>query len=156
MDSTLQRLAALEDIRNLKAEYCRLIDAAVNSPGPQVAASLGALFADDIVADYGAHGSVRGRDALVSFLCETVPAQWEWAWHSVLTPQIAIDGDHAAGSWVVYCRGRLRGAQTARVILGRFEDAYRFDGQTWRQTRLKLIDESDQLDVTSAPMVEPA
>lgn len=156
MDSTVRQLSALEDIKNLKAEYCRLIDAAVNSPGRRPRASLEKLFADDIIADYGAHGSLRGRDAVVNFLCEAIPARWAWAWHSVHTPLIAIDGDRATGSWTVYCMGRPRGMTNSRVILGRFEDEYILDGQMWRQSRLRFIDESDQLDITSPRISEPA
>ena len=101
--NALERLLAREEICELKARYCRLLD----TKRWEV---WGQIFTEDVEMDVGddvapEHGSplVRGRDVVVTQTRHFVGTAQTV--HHVHTPEIAFqDDEHASGIWAMYDR----------------------------------------------------
>ena len=129
LEKTVQRLADIEDIKQLKAHYASACDDDYN-PG-----KLAPLFAQDAIWDGSILGYAEGREGIREFFgaaSTLVP----FAVHQVSNPLIEIDGDTATGQWFLW-QPMVFGEQ-ALWLSAVYEDKYvRVDGQ-WLFQHLKL------------------
>ena len=84
-------------LTELKARYCRLLDA-------KDWAGYAALFTADLVLDTTGSGGPRleGREAAVASVRGSIEAATTV--HQVHTPELAVDGDAATGVWAMQDR----------------------------------------------------
>ena len=134
-EEKVERLSAIEDIKQLKARYCQLCDAGYDPDG------IAAMFVEDGVWDGGPEfGCHVGREAIHAFF-SGVSNDIVFAAHLVLNPIITVDGDTANGKWwlIMPCTTELGGGpKEARWLLAEYDDDYvRVDG-TWYYKHLRI------------------
>lgn len=128
LEKTVQRLADIEDIKQLKARYASACDDDYNPD------KLAALFAEDAVWDGSALGYAEGREGIREFF-GAASALVPFAVHQVSNPLIEIDGDTATGQWFLW-QPMVLGEQ-AVWMSAVYEDNYvRVNGQ-WLYQHLK-------------------
>lgn len=135
----LQILLAVEEIRGVKARYCRTLDS-------KDWAGFAALFTDDAVMDVSqdtGNAPITGIPAIlaqVRFAVDDAATS-----HQVHTPEIALAGpDAATGIWamqdrVVWQPGKspIPGAVSITGY-GQYHEAYRREGGAWKIAALRL------------------
>jgi hypothetical protein len=129
---------AIEQIRTLKARYCRFLDT-------KDWHGLTGLFLADAVrhVEQDTHlPPIHGRDALIAQIkAAVVDAATS---HQVHTPEIEIDGDGANGLWamqdrVVWQPGKSPVPGVASITgYGQYHETYRLTPDGWRFASLKL------------------
>jgi hypothetical protein len=143
----LQRLIDIEDIRQLKARFGFLMDSLCQPHEDSMASDFGELFTDDATMDSAAFGHFEGRAEIQSLFSVAVPSQMRAMWHSIQTPMIELNGDHACGRWTmmayVYPLSASSSAPPA-LAFGRYTDEYRRVNGRWRVA--KMFFETSQLD----------
>jgi hypothetical protein len=121
LEKTIQRLADIEDIKQLKARYAAACDDDYNPD------KLAPLFAENAIWDGSILGYAEGREAIYTFFSaskELVP----FAVHQVSNPLIEIDGDTATGQWYLWQPMVFQGA--ALWLSATYADEYvRQDGK---------------------------
>lgn len=129
LEQTVQRLADIEDIKQLKARYAAACDDDYN-PG-----TLAPLFAEDAIWDGGILGYAEGREGIREFFA-AASSLVPFAVHQVSNPLIEIEGDTATGQWFLW-QPMIFGEQ-ALWLSAVYEDKYvRVDGK-WLVQHLKL------------------
>jgi hypothetical protein len=134
------KLGYLHDVvqlQTLKAIYCEAVDDCVNDGGG-AAARLRELFTEDATGDYGT-GVLRGRDALIEFLVNSIKSSSDSAWHAIHSPRIEIDGDTGVGRWTIMVRRKARGSSEFETIIGRYLDEFRRTANGWRIRGVRFI-----------------
>jgi hypothetical protein len=126
-------LVAIESIKRLKAQYCRLLDA-------KDWAAWRDLFSDDFVSDIaGAGGSVfASADDFVAYTRRAIGKPSQLTVHQVHNPEIVIESETTAqGVWALNDVVRMVPAVTLKGY-GHYHESYaKYEG-TWRITSLKL------------------
>ncbi len=129
LQQTIQRLADIEDIKQLKARYALACDDDYNPD------TLAPLFAEDAIWDGSILGYAEGRAGIREFFAASsslVP----FAVHQVSNPLIEIEGDSATGVWYLWQPMVFQGE--ALWLSAIYHDRYsRIDGQ-WLYQHLKL------------------
>lgn len=138
MDS-LHRLLAIEEIRSVKARYCRCLDT-------KDWTGFAALFTADAeldVSDDTGNPPITGIDAIISqvrFAVDHAATS-----HQVHTPEIELDGpDNARGTWamqdrVVWQDGKSPLPTVASITgYGQYHERYRREGGEWKIAALRL------------------
>ncbi len=138
LETTVARLAAIEDLKQLKARYCAYCDDHYNPDG------IAAMFVDDGVWDGGKEfGRHVGRAAIRAFFAG-VSGQILFAAHLVMNPIITVDGDRAHGKWRLIMPCTVRNNENgpeARWLLSAYDDEYvRRDG-AWFYSRLTVANQ---------------
>ncbi len=135
----LNNLLAIEDIRAVKARYCRLLDS-------KDWAGFAALFTEDAVMDVRedtGNPPITGIAAIVAqvrFAVDDAATS-----HQVHTPEISFDDeDSAAGVWamqdrVVWQPGKSPIPGVASITgYGQYHETYRREGDVWKIAALRL------------------
>lgn len=135
----LQQLVAIEDIRAVKARYCRLLDSKEWD-------AFAALFTSDAVMDVSQDtGSpqIRGVAAILAQVRYAV--DHAASSHQVHTPEIVLEGaDLAHGVWamqdrVVWQAGLSPIPGVASITgYGQYHETYRREGGVWKIAALRL------------------
>ena len=137
--SDVERLLALEEIKQLKARYCRFIDT-------KQWASLPPLFTTDVRFD-GFASAPTGSDAAAFIRGVSTRLGPAVSMHHCHTPEIIFDGvDKARGVWAMadYMEWpepiSLPEAPLARGMygFGHYEEEYRREEGVWRIAHLRL------------------
>lgn len=140
----VERLAAIEDIKSLKARYFRLMDTKQWEAWAQV-------FTDDVVMDVSDEmgappddpeaGIHHGRDTVVAFVSGAIGRARTV--HQGHMPEITVTGpDTATGTWAMFDYVDLPGPDGSSAFVfhgyGHYHEEYRrVDGQ-WCIARLAL------------------
>jgi SnoaL-like domain len=135
----LNQLLAIEEIRAVKARYCRLLDCK-DWPG------FAALFTEDAVMDVHedtGNPPITGIESIVAqvrFAVDDAATS-----HQVHTPEITLEGpDEAHGVWamqdrVVWQAGKSPIPAVASITgYGQYHEAYRREGGVWKIAALRL------------------
>ncbi len=135
LEQQVARLAAIEDIKKLKAVYCGFCDADYDPDG------LAALFVEDGVWDGGPEfGRHEGREAIRTFF-EGASGSIVFAAHLVMNPIIDVDGDDARGKWRLIMPCTVlddAGTPEARWLLSAYDETYRRVDGEWRFASLTV------------------
>ena len=117
-------------IANVKAAYCRLLDA-------KDWEGWGQLFTDDFDLDVTGSGGerVRGRDAVVASVRGSI--ETTKTAHQVHFPEIAIDGDTATAIWPMQDRLIWEDGRTMTGF-GHYHERYVKQDGRWRIAEQKL------------------
>jgi len=137
----------LEEIKKLKARYCRTMDT-------KDWAGMRAVFTDDLIMDVAEAGGdvMTGADDIINFLIETIgPATTT---HHCHTPEIEVTSSTTAtGIWAM--EDMLRWPDGTELHgYGHYWETYSKVEGAWRIKALKLT--RLRLDVTSLSNDEPA
>jgi hypothetical protein len=129
LEKTVQRLADIEDIKQLKARYASACDDNYNPD------TLASLFAEDAVWDGSTMGYAEGREAIREFFA-AASALVPFAVHQVSNPLIEIDGDTATGEWFLWQPMVFQGQ--ALWLSAVYHDNYVRQNGKWLYQHLKL------------------
>jgi len=145
----VEELLTRETIRRLKHQnYCWCVDRMI--AGESAALSeLTSCFCPDVVADFTGFPLAEGIDAVTEFFAHTVTSALAYAQHRVSNEIVEIDGDAARGRWyldcpVVFRPGNPLGLTGTGIIIGRYEEEFRREGNVWKWQRIRAL-----LDVIS-------
>lgn len=132
LETNVQRLIDIEDIKNLKARYAKYCDDNYNP------ANLAPLFTEDAIWDFGDLGYAEGRDAIKEFFGNS-PNLVKFAVHYTVNPIIEIDGDTATGEWLLWQPMVMQGDDPQALwLVAQYEDKYvRQDGK-WLFKHVKI------------------
>lgn len=135
----LETLLAAEDIKALKARYCRFLDT-------KNWAGFAALFVEDAVLDVAqdtGNPPLRGREAIIAqvrFAVDDAATS-----HQVHTPEIAFEReDQASGIWamqdrVVWQPGKSPVPGVASITgYGQYHETYRRTAEGWKFASIRL------------------
>ncbi len=133
LEQQVERLTAIEDIKQMKALYCHYCDNGYDPEG------IGSLFVEDGIwdgADFGCH---EGRAAIKEFFAG-ISGDIVFAGHLVLNPIITVDGDTANGKWwlIMPCTTNLEGKKEARWLAAEYDDDYVTINGKWLFKHLRL------------------
>lgn len=129
LETTVQRLVDIEDIKQLKARYALACDDDYNPD------KLAPLFAEDAVWDGSILGYAEGREGIREFFAAS-SALVPFAVHQVSNPLIEIDGDTATGVWYLWQPMVFQGE--ALWLSAIYNDSYVRQGGQWLYQHLKL------------------
>ena len=115
--SAVQRLVAIEAIKQLKHRYCHACDDNYNPD------TLAPLFAEDAVWDGGALGKAQGRQSIRAFFA-AASGLVRFALHEASLPVIEVDGDKATGVWALWQPMVLTQGDQAMWLVARYDDKY--------------------------------
>lgn len=146
----VERLVAIDDIRQVKARYCRLLDT-------RDWASWAALFTEDAVLDVSedvdprtGNAVLRGRAAIVDAVEAVV--RYAVTAHQVHSPEIAFDDDcHARAIWAMQDRlvwqdGKAPIAARALTGFGHYHETYERRDAGWLIASLRLTRLNVEMD----------
>ncbi len=132
----------VESIKQLKARYCRYLDA-------KDWESWRGLFADDFVSDLGEVGGgvIVGADQFVTYTRRTIGKPTQSTVHQVHAPEIELTSTTTAqGVWALHDVVRLHPVLTLHGY-GHYHESYaKIDGH-WRITSSKLTRLREDLGV---------
>jgi len=99
---------------------------------------LRAILADDLRAQYGNRDAVVGADAVVAWIDESTKTAL-WQHHMLSVYRVDLDGDHAK-ALVYHTSHRVLESDpaTAQVLVGRYHNELRRDGDGWKISNLLL------------------
>jgi hypothetical protein len=120
----IRRLDDIEQIRALKARYCRLSDRGYEGAGDSPA-GVAALFAED-----GTWGETRRRDE-IRRLFEGFQEALPFSFHVAVNAEIEVDADRAHGRWAGVIRLRDAAGESTWVV-GVYEDSFVRTEEGWR------------------------
>ena len=129
-----RRMTVLEDIesiKNLKASYCYLVDAAVAGDTAKWDQLL-IRFTDDARADFDMLGVFEGKIDVEKLYRELVASSLSYSAHMVSNPIIEVDGEEAKGRWYVIVPCTSRVENRAAWIQGRYEEEYVKENGEWK------------------------
>ena len=132
----IERLLAIEEIRNLRIKYGHLLD--TNN-----ARLLGKLFTDDAICDAG-RGQWEGRSAIVDGLTSAF-AEYDRAdtgaypFHHVITNHwVEFTGPGTAEGRAYLVDLQTDPTQDRWILLGTYADEYRLESGVWLISRTRL------------------
>jgi ketosteroid isomerase-like protein len=136
LEARIARLEAINDIRNLMADYTHYFDAGWRGAG-QDAAKVGALFTEDGIWEVDSLGQTVGRAAIQAW-CAANGHSAKMSLHIVMNPKVEVDGDRARGSWsglipLVNPQGE------AQWVGGRYECDFVRRGGDWKIAHMRFF-----------------
>ncbi|MBV9996870.1 MAG: nuclear transport factor 2 family protein [Caulobacteraceae bacterium] len=136
IEARLERLEAINDIRNVMADYCHYYDTGWDGAGRDPD-KVGELFLEDGVWEGGMAGRHVGRKTIRDW-CANLGHAADMSCHIVMNPKIEVDGDKAKGSWAGFIP-LISPDKEALWICGRYEcDFARKDG-AWKIAVLRFF-----------------
>jgi hypothetical protein len=137
-------LRDLEEIKMSKHLYGDIVDH-LPQTGEAGIEELCKLFTADAALDFTelfgrtlhGHDDIREQFRLLA-------ADRAWMWHSFTNPVIEITGDAARSRWVIHAKstGRADANGAPDLIYGRYADEYVRTAHGWKQSKLKMVNET--------------
>jgi len=128
LESTVQRLADIEDIRALRLRYHECVNR-------DRAAEIPDLFTDDAELDFGYLGRTRGRPKIAKFFA-ALPVLLDFVKQFIHNHVVVVDGDRATG--VSYLEAKSVSRGTAYLVAGRYDDVCVRTPAGWRFASMKF------------------
>ncbi|WP_022673837.1 nuclear transport factor 2 family protein [Novosphingopyxis baekryungensis] len=125
-----------EALQNVKASYCRAVDALPDDRAHAMA-DLRSLMMDAVVADYGS-GAINGAEDVIQFLAEQIVGGSEWMLHMVHSPCITVTDAAAEGLWTVQVQMKRRGTGALDSVIGRYADQFCRQDGLWKFARIEF------------------
>jgi len=134
LEQRLDRLDAIEEIRQLKAKYCAACDDDHN-PDAVIA-----LFLEDGVWEATSNGRFEGHAAIWKFMSDLRNSGYiRNSAHQVMNPVIEVDGERATGHWrllMMYTSNEPDGSNKYNRIIGWYREKYRKVDGAWKYESL--------------------
>jgi hypothetical protein len=122
LESTVQRLHDIEEIRALRLAYHEYVN-------DNRAADIPALFTEDAELDFGYLGRTRGRAKITKFFL-ALPVLLDFVKQFVHNHVVQVDGDRATGRSYLEAKSVSRGV--AYRVAGRYDDVCVRTPAGWR------------------------
>jgi SnoaL-like domain len=100
LEQRIRHLEDIEAIKSLTARYAKAVDKGPKGKGVDLAA-IPQIFTADARWSSDELGNVVGAEAIAAEL-PTATAMVAFSMHAFLNPLIAVDGDRATGSWLLW------------------------------------------------------
>lgn len=141
IEARLQRLEDIEEIKQLKAQYCAGCDDDHNAD------TIASLFVEDAVWDAPGIARAEGRLAIHKLMTNIRNRGIiRSSTHHVMNPIIEVDGDRATGCWrfLMMYTGDVGDGTTKRLqVLGWYREEYvRLQGRWYYQTLCATIEDN--------------
>ena len=132
LEARIRKIEDIEEIKNLQARYCYLIDTLQMDKVPD-------LFADNFTAEYVPLGTYTTKAKLLKFLKATDEGT-SMMCHQAMTPLIEVDGDKATGIWYLFgpFTNRTPEGEVANWIQGRYDNDYVREDGKWKLSHLRF------------------
>jgi ketosteroid isomerase-like protein len=131
----VERLEAINEIRNLMADYTHYYDAGWGGAG-QDAEKVGALFVEDAIWGDPEKGQ-KGRGRIQSW-CARYGHAAKMSLHIAMNPKIEVDGDRAEGSWNGLIP-MVTPAGEAMWVGGRYECKFVRQNGAWKFSHMNFL-----------------
>ena len=131
----IEKLEAINEIRNLMADYTHNFDTGWEGAGRD-AAKVGAVFTEDAVWG-GDKGGQKGR-ANIEAWCAKYGHTAKMSLHIAMNPKIEVDGDSARGSWNGLIPMVTPGGE-ALWVGGRYECDFMQTPSGWKMSRMNFL-----------------
>lgn len=136
LEGEVRVLRDREDIRQLKAKYCRYADGGWPEQGGTHRGPIHELFVEDGVWDASpGFAPARGREAIQKVFqdMQTIP----FVMHNALTPSIEMNGDEAEATWnLISCCEMPQGSY---LFLGQYHEKYVRTPEGWRYRLMRYL-----------------
>lgn len=126
LEERIERLEALEDIRQLKHRYLNACDL------KEVEAIRDCFAEGEIVIDYGPVGLFKDRDSFVGLFQEMACHPHVIDLHHGANPEVEVAGGQATARWALYYFNINRNTGATRQLGGFYQDEYRRIDGTWK------------------------
>ena len=132
LEREVRRLADIEEIKKLKAEYCFHADDGYDAD------ALADLYTEDAIWDGGKlFGKYQGREAIKRFTAG-ISRHIVFAVHAVLTPHLEVKGDTGKGTWYLIQAATMGKDSQAVWGMAKYTEKYaRVDGR-WKFKHIKV------------------
>ena len=133
LEQQVARLTAIEDIKQMKSQYCYYADHGYDPDG------MAGLFVEDAIWDGGDFGRYEGKAAIREFFVG-IKDEIVFAIHPVMNPIITLDGDTANAKWclIMWCTMMVDGRKEARWFAAEYDDyLVKRDGK-WLFSHIKV------------------
>jgi bile-acid 7alpha-dehydratase len=141
VDARLTKLEDIEAIKKLKAKYWRCVDR-------KLWAELSGCFTEDATADYGPNIKLKGNQAIVRFLKDSLGADSVVTSHIGHRPEIDINGkSKATATWWLNDYIIMQ-PNTKRRGYAFYEDEYSKIGGKWKIKSTKITNRLEEWDMT--------
>ena len=135
LEERIRILEDIEEIKQLKAKFCNLMDMYGNFDVSEV-------FTEDAELDYRPllAEKIVGIEAISALFDPDSVAQWErMVRHQLTNPIIEVDGDKAKGVWYMYGVATLIAPDKDIAIVEHltYEDELRKENGKWKISRIK-------------------
>jgi hypothetical protein len=135
LEQKVDRLFAIDAIKQLKYQYCRYCDTGYDADG------VASLFIEDGLWDGGeTFGRYAGRDAIRKGF-GSFAKEISFAAHLVINPIITVDGDEARGRWWLLeplAARQSDGGVQGRWLIAEYEEEYVRQSGTWKFRSMKI------------------
>lgn len=132
LEARVRRLEDIEEIKQLKATYCRFCDDGYDPDG------ISSLFTEDGVWDGGStFGRAEGREGIHKHF-RGAAARISIARHQVMNPIIEVDGDEATGHWLLFQPCTDAPTDQALWLAATYADRYRRVDGRWLIAHLHI------------------
>jgi hypothetical protein len=132
LEARIRKIEDIEEIKNLQARYCYLID---TLQGEKVLD----LFADKFTAEYVPLATYTTKAELLEFL-NGAGKGTSMMCHQAMTPLIEVDGDKATGTWYLFgpFTNRMPKGEVANWVQGRYDNDYVREDGKWKFSHLRF------------------
>lgn len=149
LEQRLQHIEDYQEIVQIKALYCELLDRRRPDPVNHVFGSdaIAALFTADGVLDNRPGGPFAEGHAAIRAMYWARRGNVLASSHNVFNPVIRIDGDSATADWhaVFYSRSETtEGEKKEHIAFGTYHDEFVRTPDGWRIKHLRLVFTSDR------------
>ena len=133
LEQQVERLTAIEDIKQMKARYCSYADNGYDPDG------MASLFTEDAIWDGGDFGRYEGVQDIKSFF-SNLSNEIVFAIHPVMNPLITIDGDSANAKWwlIMWCTMMVDGKKEGRWFAAEYDDYLVKQNGSWLFKHIKV------------------
>lgn len=144
----IQTLLDIVEIKELKANYCVLVDRA-QAQGVEEAKKFAALFADEFELDLsqipGGPDPMRTHESMINFFGEVLFEATNWTFHSATNPILDVTGDSATGQWSLHAQAVLAGTPVEAPplnVFGEYDEEYVRTADGWKFAKVLFRDQS--------------
>lgn len=135
LEKRINRLEAIEAVKNLKARYCDVCDDMHNPD------RIGALFAEDGIWESPDFGKATGP-AEIRALFQKFKDMFSFSQHNIMNPIIEVseDGNRATAQWYIigpWDQTEGDGRKTWMAL--RYNDDYVKVGNEWKYQHLRVV-----------------
>jgi ketosteroid isomerase-like protein len=135
LEERVKRLEDLEAIKDVTARYAAAVNKGWNGETVDVSA-MPSIYAEDARWESDDMGvSAVGLDTIMAGLPEST-SMVEFSMHSFLNPIIAVDGDEAAGSWLMWIASRINA--DPRAVYMSSDMTYTRTREGWRIQSVRM------------------
>ena len=133
LEQQVERLTAIEDIKQMKARYCAYADNGYDPEG------MATLFTEDAIWDGGDFGRYEGVEAIKKFFAG-ISDDIIFAIHPVMNPLIKVDGDTANAKWwlIMWCTMIVDGGKEGRWFAAEYDDYLVKQDGRWLFNHIKV------------------